>query len=1091
MSETSNGSLPAASTPASTTDSPRHSSASAVAPSAKAAKSPGKPSVWRSLAEFKGELEPSGEATETTVASYVDREFPTDDFDRLEGVDRRRFFQILGASAALAGASSCRWEKESILPYTNRPEDMIPGKLKHFASVLDLAGAARPVMVSAFDFRPIKVEPNRLVSPGTDVFSQGEILGFYDPDRSRRVVHKAYEEDTSPTKGERPGWSDALEALQAKKDEGGFAVLASTHSSPTLHRLAQEMQGSGAKWTWWSPVARDGAMRGSEMAFGQPARAVYSLENADVVVSFDCDFQRQHPDSVRMSGDFAKRRMPEDGNMSRLYAVESRFTSTGVTSDHRLPVRSVDVGAVLQLLAEELGAGAGKNARAQELEKTDKVKAFVAAAARDIRAVNGRAILLPGDSQPAEVHALAHRVNETLGAIGKTVEYVDEPLAGATTDALAQLVADMRSGAVKTLLIIGGNPAYDAPADLDFAAAMASVTTAHLSLYRDETSRLADWHLPMAHWLESWGDARSWTGSVHIGQPLIKPIHGGKTAIEICAQLLGRDGDALQEVRATFDALGGDASETRWRKAVHDGVIEGSSLASVGGGAGGAAPEIVAGAAGTEVTFFPCTKVFDGRFANNGWLQELPDFTTKMTWDNAALIGVATANDLGVDTGDMVKIDVDGRSIEAAVYVAPGQAEDSVAIALGYGRDHGGLVAGSAKAKVEAAGFNAYPIRTTAAMDVAAAATVAKTSGSYEFATTQEHHLIDKIGMQGRRERLHKLVMEGTEEEWKEDPHFPEHTYHVPKLESLFEQKEYDGTHQWGMTIDLSTCNGCNACVISCQAENNIPIVGKEQVKRGREMHWMRVDLYYQGDAEDASTMDAVNQPINCLQCENAPCEQVCPVAATVHSAEGTNDMVYNRCIGTRYCGNNCPVKVRRFNYFHYTKYMDEPEHKLLQLGQNPNVTVRSRGVMEKCTYCVQRISEARITARNEGRKIRDGEVVTACQASCPTEAIHFGDLTDPEAVVTKKQALGRDYSMLAELNLKPRTQYLARISNPNTDLSKVMPQGVKAREDYDPHIYEPHHGGHGHAGGHGDDHGTVGGESHGGDAAGHEGGDH
>lgn len=1032
---------------------------------AKPAPDSAKPAIWQSLSEFEGELSKS-EGVSEEVASFVGREFPTDDFDQMEGVDRRRFMQILGASAALAGASSCRWEKENIYPYTNRPEDTVPGRPKYFASVLDLAGAARPVMVTAYDFRPVKVEPNTLVGSGTDVYSQGEILGFYDPDRSRRVAKKGAAE------GATSKWDDALADLMAKKAEGGLAILASTTSSPTLGKLAGELAGQNIPVTWWSPVGQDNAIAGSRMAFGSPMRAVYSLEEADVVVTLDCDFQRNHPDAVRMAGEFAKRRMPEEGNMSRLYSVESRFTSTGVTSDHRLPVRSADVGAVLELLKTAMGQGSPLSPRATELGANPKVKAFVDAATADIQGAGGKAVILPGDSQPPEVHAHVHAIHQAIGAIGKTVKMLEEPLAAATNASLKGLVDGMNAGQVKTLLILGGNPVYDAPADLEFGEAMAKVTSMHLSLYKDETSEVADWHLPAAHWLESWGDARSWSGAMHIAQPIIKPLHGGKSAIEVCSLLLGRLGNARAEVQMTFDrdaqlAPGSAEGNARFRHAIHDGVADGVKLAEVAAKVNVAGlPAIPTAAAGTEVTFFPCPKIFDGRFANNGWLQELPDFTTKMTWDNAALIGVTTAKALGVTTGDMVSVAHGGRTIEAAAYVAPGQAEGSVAISLGYGRQHAGVIAGFAPTDVAAAGFNAYPLRSTGAMGFGVGATLAKASGSYKFATTQEHHLIDEIGMQGRRERLHKLVMEGTEEQWKEDPAFPENVYHVPKLESLFEQKEYEGTHQWGMTIDLSTCNGCNACVIACQSENNIPIVGKEQVSRGREMHWMRVDLYYQGDADDASTVDAVNQPINCLQCENAPCEQVCPVAATVHSEEGTNDMVYNRCIGTRYCGNNCPVKVRRFNYFHYTKYMDKPETKLLQLGQNPNVTVRSRGVMEKCTYCAQRISEARITARNEGRKIRDGEVITACQSSCPTQAIHFGDLTDPESKVSKKQALGRDYSMLAELNLKPRTQYLARISNPNPALSESMPQGVKARADYDPHIYEPH-------GGHGGDHGA------------------
>ncbi|MEM6674455.1 MAG: Fe-S-cluster-containing hydrogenase [Planctomycetota bacterium] len=1029
-----------------------------------------KPLMWRSLREFEGK-----EAdVPADLANFVGREFPADDFDELGEVDRRRFFQILGASAALAGASSCRWERQEILPYKERPEETIPGVPKHFASVTDHAGTARPVVVTSYDGRPVKVEPNLLVGPGSDVYSQAEVLGFYDPDRSSgalRAVSGGFEAATP---------DDALAALKAKLEGGKLAVLASTTSSPTLARLGAELAARGARWVWWSPVGRESEVEGARMAFGRPVRTHYDLAQADVVVSLDSDFLRDHPDERRMAEGFGSRREPELGDMSRLYAIESRFTSTGVASDHRLPVKSSDVGAVLQLIEAERGAGEA-GARAKALGADAKVAAFVAAVAKDLDAAGGRCAIVVGAGQPADVHAHVHALHASLGAVGTTVRYTEEPLADVTDAAFGQLVEDMQSGAVDSLLVLGGNPAYDAPADFEFAAAAEKVTLFHHGLYRDETAVVCDWHVPAAHWLESWTDARSWDGTHHVGQPLIEPISSGWSAIELVSKMLGREGDGRAETRATFDALGlsGDG-EARYRQSVHDGLTDGTRLADVSVSVRSGLPAIPEPAGGTEVTFFPCPKVFDGRFANNGWLQELPDFTTKMTWDNAVLVGVRTAKELGLETGSRVNLTVDGRTLEAAAYVAPGQAEDSLAISLGYGRRHAGLVAGFDKADVDAAGFDAYQVRPSRAMHVAMGAKLEKARGTYDFATTQEHHLIDAIGMKGRRERLHKLVMEGTEETWKKDDHFTEHVYHVPKLESLFDQKVYDGTHQWGMTIDLSTCSGCNACVVACQSENNIPIVGKEQVKRGREMHWMRIDLYYQGDAEDPSTMDAVNQPLSCLQCENAPCEQVCPVAATVHGEEGTNDMVYNRCIGTRYCGNNCPVKVRRFNYFHYTKYLDKPEHERLQLAQNPNVTVRSRGVMEKCTYCIQRISAARITARNEGRKIRDGEVVSACQSACASGAITFGDLTDPESKVSKKQALGRGYSMLAELNIRPRTQYLARITNPNPELAEAMPQGVKGRADYDPATYGE--GGHGHGhGDHGDSHGGGHGDSHGG----------
>ncbi|MEL6906761.1 MAG: 4Fe-4S dicluster domain-containing protein, partial [Planctomycetota bacterium] len=807
-------------------------------------------------------------------------------------------------------------------------------------STMDLAGAARPVRVASFDGRPVMIEGNLTFGHGVDVYTQAETLGFWDPDRTKSVARSRG--DGTFTRGE---WSDALAELRTALDAGELAVLATTHSSPTLARLRAELEGRGARWVSWSPTARDAAIEGTRLAFGEALRPHYSLEPADVIVSLDCDFMREHADALHLACDAAGRRLPESETgkpMSRIYAIESRFTSAGVSSDHRLPVRSSDAGAVFELIEAALEKRETTGARARALAGDERVAAYVAAIAEDIEAAGGRFAILPGESQPAAVHARVHALHARRGAVGTTVDFLAEPLADATTASLATLVEDMNAGRVGTLLMLGGNPVYDAPADLEFEAALAKCKSAHLSLYRDETGTRAGWSLPAAHWLEAWGDARYFDGTLTLAQPLILPLFDGKSAIELCALLLGKEADegtalGLSEVRATHSAL----SDRDWRKAIHDGFVEGSAAAPRSVTAQSDLPAVPEPAEGLEVTFFACPKVYDGRFANNGWLQEVPDFTTKMTWDNAALIGVATAEAMGVKTGDFLDIQVGGRAQKVAAYVAPGQAEDSIALALGYGREHAGVVAGSKDAKVESAGFDVYPLRTTANMAVATGVSAAKAGGRYSFATTQEHHLIDEIGMQGRRERLHKLVMETDAETYAEHPDHFEHVYHVPKRASLFDQKEYTGQHQWGMTIDLSSCNGCNACVIACQAENNVPIVGKEQVKRGREMHWLRIDLYYQGDANDAGTMDAVTQPVSCLQCENAPCEQVCPVAATVHGEEGTNDMVYNRCIGTRYCANNCPYKVRRFNFFHYAYRNDQDYGLGIAMQRNPDVTVR------------------------------------------------------------------------------------------------------------------------------------------------------
>jgi molybdopterin-containing oxidoreductase family iron-sulfur binding subunit len=648
---------------------------------------------------------------------------------------------------------------------------------------------------------------------------------------------------------------------------------------------------------------------------------------------------------------------------------------------------------------------------------------------------------MAGPRQPPEVHAAVHRINAALGNVGQTLAYTadPEPDRPSHVEAIRALAADIAAHKVDTLVILGGNPAYDAPADLGLADALGSVAVRiRLGPYEDETSARSMWYLPQAHFLESWGDARSYDGTYSIQQPLIEPLHGGHSAIELLALLLGdAQPKAEQLVRATFKQIAGDKDfEARWSQSLQDGLLAGSRWPQE-------TPKLVepgrvepsppaAGDQAWEIVFCQDASVYDGRFANNGWLQEMPDPMTRITWDNAAVMSPATAHTLGVSDNTLVRLKYAGRQCELPVYVMPGQADRSIAVALGYGRTAAGQV-GGIRGTVESVGGNVYALRTSRAMDFDVGLSIEPTAATHVLAVVQDHHAIDAVGYAARAERAGELVREATLAHYREHPDFARHVVEQPELKSLWDEKAAEG-RRWGMTIDLSKCIGCNACVVACNAENNVPIVGRERVLRGREMHWIRVDRYFKGDPQDPQ---AVHQPVACQQCEMAPCEQVCPVAATVHSKEGLNDMVYNRCVGTRYCANNCPYKVRRFNFFNYHKNLEDSGNEVLKMLYNPEVTVRQRGVMEKCTYCVQRIQAVKIHAKNEGRPIVDGEIRTACQQVCPAQAILFGDLADANSAVAKAQADSRAYGMLAEMNFRPRTMYLARIRNPNPELEK------------------------------------------------------
>ncbi len=964
---------------------------------------------WRSLDQLENT---------PRFREWLHREFPEHASEMLGSTSRRTLLKLTAASLGLAGLAACRRPVETILPATRGVEDYIPGNPLYYSTIMSLGGLATGVLVESHEGRPTKIEgnPEHPASRGAaGAFAQASILSLYDPDRSRRVIHQGRPSSWDEFTRFAAGHFEA--ALEAQGE--GLRFLSQAIGSPSLaHLKAYTLEKfPRARWIEYEPVSPDEEMAGAELAFGRPLRAHYRFDRADVVLSLDADFLGLDAPSIAYTRDFARRRRVISGkdSMNRLYAVESQYSLTGAMADHRLRMRASEIREFAIDLARELKL---LPARLDVVESEPKRK-WLGALARDLIRNRGRSVVVAGPRQPAFVHAVAHWINEALGNAGNTVWYTEAfPKFEPQLAALRALASEMAQGRVRTLVILGGNPAYTAPADLDFPAAMKKVaTTIHLGLEPDETAALATWHLPEAHYLEAWGDGRAHDGAASIQQPLIQPLFDGKPALDVLALISGyKERRAYDIVRNYWMSQWPAAeAEQTWRKCLHDGVIPGTVYPEVRAAVDAKRIAAAAGVTpskprGIEVAFFPSASTYDGRFANNGWLQEAPDPMTKLTWDNAALMSPATARALGVESGDLIVIAREGREVEMPVWVQPGHADYSISLALGYGRARCGRVG-------KGVGHNAYPIRTTAGFHFAADAAVRKTGRKYKLAATQEHH-----SMEGR-----PLVREATLEEYRKQPGAaakPE-----PNLFSLYQEHSYAQGNQWGMVIDLNACTGCNACVLACQAENNIPIVGKEQVRRGREMHWIRMDRYFAGAPDDPHV---VYQPVACQQCENAPCENVCPVAATSHSPEGLNDMTYNRCVGTRYCANNCPYKVRRFNFLDYHRDTQEVE----KMAYNPDVTVRMRGVMEKCTYCVQRIQQKKIEAKAEGRQaIRDGEILTACQQTCPAEAIVFGNLNDPNSRVAQLRKLDRGYSLLGELNTRPRTTYLAKLRNPNPEL--------------------------------------------------------
>ncbi|RYG27207.1 4Fe-4S dicluster domain-containing protein [bacterium] len=996
---------------------------------------------WRTLGEMSDTPE---------FQKFLEDEFPNR--SSLADIDRRSLLKFMGASIALAGLSGCRsvfMPEDKLIPYVKQPEELIPGKPLYFASSMTLGGYATGVLVEQHEGRPTKLEgnPQHPASLGAlDHFSQAQVLSLYDPDRA----------DSPTLYGDLGSWAgfydEMAKTLRKAGNGSGIRIVTGAVTSPTLIGLMDRFLARfpGAKWIAHEPCGQSNVHEGARLAFGRPLNPVYDFTKAERVVSLDGDFfnPAEFPGALRYARDFmnGRRVTGKTGTMNRLYAIESTPSLVGMTADHRWPVKASGIRAVAEAM----------------LSGTDVAGLPIAKVMADLRANSG--VVVVGPHQPPAVHALVAQINQSIGAVGTIVRYTPpvEATAADRVGSLADLTRDLNAGVVDTVLILGANPVYNAPADLNFGEALKKAKLkVHHSLIQDETSAICDWHVPQTHPLEEWGDARAFDGTVSLIQPLIAPLFDGQSTIELVSTLLGQPRNGYDLVRAQWSggAAPTTAFEATWRKAVHDGVFAGSALpAQVPVPVTASLPAAPA-ASGIEVVFRPDPSIYDGTFANNGWLQELPKPVNKLTWDNAVIVSYNTAQKLGesvgrkLDDDERIRIEVGGRAVEGALFMQPGQPDDSVLVYLGYGRSSGGTIA-SVKGD-DGGGFNGYALMTQGGM-IASGASLSVVGGQLSLATTQGHQPIQGDRIEDERD----IVRDGALSDFLRDPNSLRPNF-VPDEKEIAEQNLFPDEiypregNQWGMTIDMNTCIGCNACVAACVAENNIPVVGKRQIGRHREMHWIRIDRYYSGDSDNPQ---ATWQPMMCVHCEKAPCEPVCPVAATVHSHEGLNQMIYNRCVGTRYCSNNCPYKVRRFNYLNYTDNnpqfseasrmviagkeipgpLNSPKAKgmqLLSMVNNPDVTVRGRGIMEKCTYCVQRINDARIEAKKAGRAIRDGEIVTACQQACPTQTIVFGDIDDPASAVGRLRKDPRSYLVLQELQTRPRTSYLAKLRNPNPEI--------------------------------------------------------
>jgi molybdopterin-containing oxidoreductase family iron-sulfur binding subunit len=942
-------------------------------------------------------------------------------------LDRRQFMQLAGASLGLAGAGGCALDTpRKIMPYTRSPPNVPPGEWRYYATSMVLDGYGSGLLVASREGRPTKVEPN-LQHPatlgGTNMFQQASVRQLYDDMRARR-----------PRRGQRPvAWEDLYRALwRPREDRGaGLRLLLEPTGSPLLLELLGRVvkRHPEARVAFFAPLEARQHLDATRAAFGRPLLPQYDFGAAQAILSLDSDFLCGLPFSVRYSRQWAERRRLESasGATSRLYAVESLLSVTGSMADHRLRRPLAQIPRLACALAAELPSLPGP-VRAAAAARSAPPEPWLAQAARDLAGrPRGTTLVLVGDRQPAAVHALGYAMNAALGNVGRTLSFsepvVPPPGAHPWLVPFETLVADMHAGRVDTLIGIDTNPCYAAPADLDFRGALARVPESlWFSYYEDETASRSTAFGPTAHFLESWGDARAYDGTVSFIQPLIRPLFEVKTPSEILAALGGEPAPDAHRLLHAHWVGSGQLDETSWSRAVQEGVLAGTAAPTT-------APEpdsqavarLVAaqparatragGSTPLELELYASPTLHDGRFANNAWLLEQPDPITKLTWDNAALVSSATAERLGLASENVVELGANGVRVRAPVLIAPGLADDVVAVWLGYGRS-------GQEALAAGVGFDAYPLRTTRAPHHAPVEAIRRVDGYHQLAQTQIH-----FSMEDR-----PIALKRTLDEYRKDPDFTRE-YKGP-VDSLLPEFEYRGP-QWAMSIDLSICTGCSACMVACQSENNLLVVGKENVLRHRQMHWLRIDTYYSGIPEEPGL---VHQPMLCQHCEKAPCEYVCPVNATAHSPDGLNEMVYNRCVGTRFCSNNCPYKVRRFNWFDFSEVV-EANRGLVQLHYNPEVTVRERGVMEKCTYCVQRIRAAEIQSRIDKREIAPGEVVTACEAACPTGAIRFGSLTHRETPMVQWRQQDRSFAVLHDQGTQPRTYYLARIENPNPEL--------------------------------------------------------
>ena len=979
---------------------------------------------WRSLDQL---------ADTPEFKEFLQREFPENASEMTNPFTRRKFLTLMGASIAFAGLAGCRRPVEKIIPYVNAPEHIVPGKSLNYATTIPFALNSYGLLVESHVGRPTKIEGNPK-HPSTlgksNRLIQAEILNLYDPDRSKAVMHKGAPASWAAFES---FWAGKAKNFEKKAGEG-LVVLSRSFHAPTMYRLYERFMKKfpKAQWVAYEPVSDANIYKGMDIAFGKPLQPVYHYDKAVVVLSLGSDFLLTETDDIRATKGFAAgRKVDESGKMNRLYVVENTYTATGAMADHRLRLQSGHIATfAFALLAELKKQGLAVGTLPAPAGEGSIDKKWVSAVAGDLRKHKGSALVVAGKEQPAAVHAVCALINEALGANGATVHYLEMKQALLPdSEKVNGVMRALKNKKVKTLVMLEVNPVYDAPVDFGFSEALKNAgQTIHFGMHADETAALCEWHVPAAHVLESWGDARSLDGTPSVIQPLIEPLFDGIPLVRMAAVLSGETKKSDYElVQGTWKKiLVAGSFDREWRKVLTVGLYKKENYK---------APKIRlkterviswlkhnpvtiqrASLDNLEVVFTASPAMLDGRYANNGWLQEMPHPVSKLTWDNPLFISPNTAKELDIQNGDLVTLSVNGTRLKLPAWILPGHADHSVTLTLGYGRSASGRVG-------DGVGFNVYALRRSSEPDFVTGGQLSATGETYLLANTQDHG-----SMEGR-----PLVREATLEEFKKEPHFAEEMVEHPPLQSLWEERKYDEGYQWGMTIDLNSCTGCNACMLACQSENNIPVVGKEQVSKGREMHWIRLDRYFSGDLQDP---EMVFQPVACQHCENAPCEQVCPVAATTHDEEGLNVMTYNRCIGTRYCSNNCPYKVRRFNFFNYTNELPE----IVKMAQNPDVSVRFRGVMEKCTFCTQRITRSKIDAKNQGRELRDGDVQAACQQTCPADAITFGNILDKESEVAKSKLSPRNYELLGELNLKTRNTFLAKVRNPNPELVGYQP---------------------------------------------------